>query len=75
MKAMKSPMPTPMARLSASGTASIIAWRKRVSTSTVMITPSKNTIVIACGHVSPCPPTSSKATTAFSPMPGAIASG
>src|SRR2546428_604480 len=75
IKAMKSPMPTPIARLSPIGTAVIIASRKRVSTSTVMATPSQNTTVIACGHVSPRPATSSKATTAFSPIPGASANG
>jgi len=32
-------------------------------------------MVIACGHVSRAPATSSKATTAFSPMPGASANG
>src|SRR5438128_2741774 len=37
--------------------------------------PQAMTIVIACGHVRPRPATSSKATTAFSPMPGASANG
>jgi hypothetical protein len=75
MNAMKSPMPTLIARFRARGTASIIACRKRVRTSSVMTTPSANTTVIAWGHVSPRPLTSSKATTAFRPMPGARARG
>jgi hypothetical protein len=75
MKAMKRPMPTLIARLSAIGTASIIASRKRVSTSTVMTSPSRNTTVMAWGHVSPRLATSSKATTALSPMPVASANG
>ena len=75
MKAMKRPIPTLIACLSPTGTASITASRKRVSTSSVMTSPSRNTTVIACGHVSPRPATSSKATTALSPMPGASASG
>ena len=75
MKAMKRPMPTLMARLSPMGTASITASRKRVSTSSVMTSPSSSTTVIACGHESPRPATSSKATTALSPMPAASASG
>ena len=75
MNAMKSPMPTLIARLSPSGTASSMAWRKRVSTSSVITTPSRKTIVIACGHVSPRPATSSNATTALRPMPGASAKG
>ena len=32
-------------------------------------------MVIACGHVSPRPATSSNATTALSPMPAATANG
>ena len=40
-----------------------------------MTMPSRNTTVIACGHVRPRPATSSNATTALSPMPGASASG
>jgi len=40
-----------------------------------MAAPSRNTTVIACGHVSPRPATSSKATTALSPIPGASTSG
>ena len=75
MNAMNRPMPTLIARLRLSGTASSIASRKRVSTRMVMTTPSRNTMVIACGHVSPRPATSSKATTALSPMPGASANG
>ena len=75
MQAMKSPMPTLIARLSPIGTASMTACRKRVSTSTVMTSPSRNTTVMACGHVSPRPATSSKATTALSPIPAAIANG
>ena len=75
MNAMKRPMPTLIARLRLSGTACSIASRKRVSTRMVMTTPSKNTIVIAWGHVRPRPATSSKATTALSPMPGASAKG
>ncbi len=75
MKAMKRPMPTLIARLSAIGTASISASRKRVSTSTVMTRPSRKTTVIACGHVSPRPATSSNATTALSPIPAASANG
>jgi len=75
MKAMKRPMPTLIERLSPIGTASITASRKRVSTSTVMTSPSRNTTVIACGHVSPRPATNSKATTALSPMPAASANG
>ena len=75
MKAMKRPIPTPIARLSPSGTASIAVSRKRVSTRSVIASPSRKTTVIAWGHVSPRPATSSKATTAFSPIPGASASG
>jgi len=61
--------------LSPIGTAVIIASRKRVRTRIVMARPSHSTTVIACGHVSPRPATSSKATTAFSPIPGASANG
>ena len=75
MKAMKRPMPTLIARLRPIGTASSMASRKRVRTSSVMTAPSRATIVMACGHVSPRPATSSKATTALSPMPGASARG
>jgi hypothetical protein len=75
MNAMNRPMPTEMARFSDIGTASIMAWRNRVTTSSVITMPSSSTTVIACGHVSPRPATSSNATTAFSPMPGASASG
>ena len=64
-----------IARLSPSGTASSIASRKRVRTSSVIATPSRKMIVIACGQVSPRPATSSKATTALSPMPGASTNG
>ena len=75
MNAMKRPMPTLMARFRLNGTASSIACRTRVRTSTVMTTPSRTTMVIACGQLSPRPATSSNATTALRPMPGAIASG
>src|SRR5207248_1047823 len=75
MKAMNRPIPTLIARLRPIGTASITASRKRVRTSTVMATPSRNTTVIAWGHVRPRPATSSNATTALSPMPGARANG
>ena len=47
MKAMKSPMPMPIARLSPIGTAVIIASRKRVRTRIVMARPSHSTTVIA----------------------------
>src|SRR5207302_10867943 len=62
MKAMKRPIPTPIARLSPSGTASIAVSRKRVSTRSVIARPSRKATVIAWGHVSPRPATSSKAT-------------
>jgi len=75
MNAMKRPMPTLIARLSPIGTASISASRKRVSTSTVMTAPSRNTTVIAWCHVSPRPATRSNATTALSPIPVASAKG
>ncbi len=75
MNAMKRPMPTLIARLSPIGTASMSASRKRVSTSTVMMAPSRNTTVIACGHVRPRPATRSNATTALRPMPAASAKG
>ncbi len=75
MNAMNRPIPTPIARLSPIGTASITASRNRVSTSSVMATPSRNTTVIAWGHVSPRAATSSNATTALSPIPGARTSG
>ena len=75
MKAMKRPIPTLIARLSPIGTASMSAWRKRVSTSTVMTAPSRTMTVIACGHESPRPATRSNATTALSPIPAASANG
>ena len=75
MNAMNRPMPTLMARLRPTGTASSIASRNRVTTSTVMTSPSSTTMVIAWGQLSPRPATSSKATTALSPMPGASAKG
>ena len=75
MKAMKRPIPTLIARLSPIGTASMSAWRKRVSTSTVMTAPSRKMTVIAWGHESPRPATRSNATTALSPIPAASANG
>ena len=75
MKAMKSPIPTPIARLRPSGTASSTASRNRVSTRRVMTSPSTKMTVMAWGQVSPRDATSSNATTALSPMPGASANG
>ena len=75
MKRMKSPMPTPMARLSDTGIAFMIASRKPVSTSAVITAPSSSTTPIAAVHGSLRPATSWNATTALSPMPEASASG
>ena len=58
MNRMKSPIPTPMARFSASGIAPIIASRKPVSTSTVMARPSSITTPMAACHGSLSPATS-----------------
>ena len=75
MKSMKSPMPTPMARLSEAGMACMIASRSPVSTKPVMTTPSSTMTPMAAGHGSFKPATSWKATAALSPMPEARASG
>src|SRR5205807_270160 len=69
MKSMKSPMPTPMARLSEAGMACMIASRSPVSTKPVMTTPSSTMTPMAAGHGSFKPATSWKATAALSPMP------
>ena len=75
MKRMKRPIPTEMARLSASGMAFSTASRTPISTRTVMSTPSQKITPMAAGHGSPCAAISWKATTAFSPMPDATARG
>ena len=75
MKRMKSPMPTPMARLSDRGMASMIASRKPVSTSAVRMIPSRKTTPMAACQGSLSPAMSWKATAAFNPMPAASASG
>ncbi len=73
MSAMNSPMPTPMAVLSCSGTAVNTAVRNPVSTSTVMSRPSITTSPIAAGQdmVLAMP----KATNALRPSPAASANG
>jgi hypothetical protein len=75
MKAMNSPMPSPMACLSGSGMACMTASRRPVSTRTVIASPSTTTTPIASGQVSPAPPTSWNATTALRPRPAAMANG
>ena len=73
MNRMKKPMPTTIAFLSSSGMALKMASRKPVRTRIVIATPSRTMRPMACGNVRPCPRTRLKATTALSPMPGAIA--
>ena len=73
MNRMKKPMPTTIAFLSSSGMALKMASRKPVRTRMVMATPSRKMRPIACGKVRPCPRTRLKATTALSPIPGAMA--
>jgi hypothetical protein len=75
MKAMNSPMPTPIAFLSAMGMASITASRSPVTTSTVMTRPSSTIRPIASGQVRCWLATKVKATTPFRPSPAAIAKG
>jgi hypothetical protein len=73
MKAMKRPIPTLMACLSARGTASKTRSRNPNRTRAVMTTPSTTTMPMAAGH-DICA-ASWKATTPFSPSPAAMAIG
>ncbi len=75
MNRMKRPMPTPIARLRASGTAFMIASRRPISTRTVTAMPSRTITPMAPGRVRPLPRTRVKATTALIPSPAASASG
>ncbi len=73
MNRMKKPMPTTIAFLSSIGIALKIASRKPVMTRMVMATPSRTMRPMASAIVSPWPRTRLNATTALSPMPGAMA--
>ena len=73
MNAMKRPIPIAIAFFRSSGIASMIFSRMPVSTRIVTAIPSTTTSPIAAGNDSPSPATRPKATTAFSPRPGAIA--
>ena len=73
MNAMKRPMPIAIAFFSSSGTALMMDSRIPVRTRTVTSAPSSTTMPMASGQESPAPRTRPKATTAFRPMPGAIA--
>ena len=72
---MNRPMPTPIASLSDSGTASMIAVRRPASTSTTATRPSITTIAMPTCHGRPRPRTMSNATIALIPSPGASANG
>src|SRR5688500_16643531 len=74
MKAMNSPMPTPMARRRSCGMARITASRTPRSTSARTTSPSSTTSPIAVCQ-EPVAGATWKATTALSPMPEARASG
>jgi hypothetical protein len=73
MKAMNSPIPIAIAFLSSSGIARMTASRSPMITRIVTASPSTTTSPIASGNPSPSFATSVKATSAFSPSPGAIA--
>ncbi len=73
MKRMKKPMPMTIAFFSSRGMALKIASRKPVRTRMRIAMPSSTTRPIALAIVSPWPSTRLNATTALSPMPGAMA--
>lgn len=72
-KRMKNPIPITIAFFSSTGMARKMASRKPVTTRMVMATPSSTMRPMALAIVSPCPSTRLNATTALSPMPGAMA--
>lgn len=72
---IKRPMPTAIAPFSRCGIAFITFSRSPVSTSTRIRMPSIRITPIASCQVRPEPATSPNATTAFSPIPGAIING
>ncbi len=74
MNRMNRPMPTPIARLSDSGTACMTASRKPTTTSSVTSRPSRTMTPIAPWGVKPRA-VSPKATIALMPRPAAMASG
>ena len=74
MNRMKSPMPTPIERFRARGTASMIASRRPRTTRAVMARPSRTTTPMAPAGVSPRL-VRPKATTALRPNPAASAKG
>ena len=65
----------PIARFRSTGIASMIISRTFVSTSTVMMTPSRTITPMASGQDRPSWPTSVKATNPLSPSPAASANG
>ena len=73
MNRMKKPMPITIAFFSSSGMALKIASRKPVSTRMRMATPSSTMRPMALSKLRPWPATRLNATTALSPMPGAMA--
>ncbi len=75
MNRMKRPIPTPIARFSASGTAFMIASRRPTRTSTRTTRPSRTMTPIAPAGVRPSPRTSVKATMPLMPRPAASAIG
>ena len=72
---MKRPMPTPIASLSDSGTACMIASRSPARTSTTASTPSITTTAMPTCQGRPRPRMMSNATIALMPRPGASANG
>ncbi len=74
MNRMKSPMPTPIARLSETGTAFMIASRMPITTRIVMATPSRTITPIAPAASRPLA-VSVNATIALIPRPAARANG
>lgn len=75
MKAIKSPIPAPMAFFRESGMALRMASRKLERVSRINRRPSISTAVNANSQVLPIPRQTVKAKKAFSPMPGASANG
>ena len=75
MKRMNRPMPTPIDRLRASGTAVMIASRRPRTTRMVMRTPSITITPMAPATVRPLPAIRVNATIALMPRPAARASG
>ncbi len=74
MNRMNRPMPTPIERFSASGTAFMMASRRPITTRTVIATPSRTITPIAPAASRPFA-VSEKATIALMPRPAARANG